>query len=187
MQSDRIAVESIRAVSETKGPERGATLCENARSGCSHATIESKSQLRRIFDACAACRLNQSCAQMARGMVKPRTEFFAISDAFLKHALDRRWYAYEQTIVLLLHAFTGLHRSRHVSKVPLGTITDEEAGRSRLDGAMQEVERTERVLKLYWRERFGDRKDWKEVFRVLDAQSEKIRSAAMVILEQILT
>src|SRR6266568_7084815 len=69
MQSDRIAVESIRAVSETKGPERGATLCENARSGCSHATIESKSQLRRIFDACAACRLNQSCAQMARGMV----------------------------------------------------------------------------------------------------------------------
>src|SRR5438132_12725883 len=34
-----------------------AHLCENARSGCLHATIESKAQLRRIFDACAACRL----------------------------------------------------------------------------------------------------------------------------------
>lgn len=118
---------------------------------------------------------------------KPRTEFFAISDHFLKYALGRRWYAYEQTIVLLLHACAGLHFHRPVSKVALGAITDEEAGRSRLDGAMQQVERTERVLKLYWRERHTEDRNWRERFRILDDQSEKIRSAAMVIFEQILT
>ena len=47
----------------------GPGLCENAGGCCSHATIESKSQSRRIFDACTACCLNQSCAQMARRMV----------------------------------------------------------------------------------------------------------------------
>lgn len=117
---------------------------------------------------------------------KPRTEFFAISDSFLKHALSRRWYAYEQTIVLLLHALVGTEHHRGLRNVKLGKISDEEAGRSRLDGAMQQVERTERVLKLYWRDRHLDDKDWREDFRKLDGQSEKIRSAAMVIFEQIL-
>jgi hypothetical protein len=118
---------------------------------------------------------------------KPRTEFFAISDSFLKHALGRRWYAYEQTIVFLLHAIAGREFRRGVRRVMLGKINDDEAGRSRLDGAMQQVERTERVLKLYWRERHIDDKDWRDNFRTLDAQSEKIRSAAMVIFEQVLT
>ena len=118
---------------------------------------------------------------------KPRTEFFAISDSFLKHALNRRWYAYEQTIVLLLHALAGQEHHRGLRNVKLGKINDDEAGRSRLDGAMQQVERTERVLKLYWRERHIDDQDWREKFRMLDEQSEKIRSAAMVIFEQILS
>jgi hypothetical protein len=118
---------------------------------------------------------------------KPRTEFFAINDSFLKHALGRRWYAYEQTIVLLLQAYVGQTPMRGVRKVKLGKIVDEEAGRSRLDGAMQQVERTERVLKLYWREKNRDDRSWREHFRILDGQSEKIRSAAMVIFEQILT
>lgn len=118
---------------------------------------------------------------------KPRTEFFAISDSFLKHALSRRWYAYEQTIVLLLHAHDGQEEKRGLRKILLGKIKDDETGRERLDGAMSQVERTERVLKLYWRERHQDDKNWREQFRLLDARSEKIRSAAMVIFDQILT
>ena len=118
---------------------------------------------------------------------KPRTEFFAISDSFLKHALSRRWYAYEQTIVLLLHALAGQKHSRGLRGVHLGKFSDDEAGRGRLEGAMQQVERTERVLKLYWRERHMDERDWREKFRILDAQSEKIRSAAMVIFERVLS
>lgn len=117
---------------------------------------------------------------------KPRSEFFAISDSFLKWALNKRWYAYEQTIVLLLHAHSGTDNHRPVRKVDLGSISDDEAGRGRLDGAMQQVERTERVLKLYWRERHADDQNWRNNFRKLDTQSEKIRSAAMVIFEQVL-
>ncbi|HKQ03763.1 MAG TPA: hypothetical protein VJ464_01425 [Blastocatellia bacterium] len=117
---------------------------------------------------------------------KPRTEFFAISDSYLKYVLSKRWYAYEQTIVLLLHAMSGQNPVRGIRKVELGKIQDEDQGRSRLEGAMQQVERTERVLKLFWRERHGDDRAWRERFRVLDRQSEQVRGAAMVIFEQIL-
>jgi hypothetical protein len=117
---------------------------------------------------------------------KPRTEFFAISDSYLSYVLSKRWYAYEQTIVLLLHAMHGTQPIRGIRKVELGSIEDEEQGRNRLEGAMQQVERTERVLKLFWRERHVESRDWREEFRRLDAQSEQVRSAAMIIFEQIL-
>jgi hypothetical protein len=117
---------------------------------------------------------------------KPRTEFFAISDSYLSYVLSKRWYAYEQTIVLLLHAMSGSQPIRGIRKVELGSIEDEEQGRNRLEGAMQQVERTERVLKLFWRERHIENRDWREEFRRLDAQSEQVRGAAMIIFEQIL-
>lgn len=117
---------------------------------------------------------------------KPRTEFFAISDSYLSYVLSKRWYAYEQTIVLLLHAMAGKNPVRGIRKVELGKIQDEEQGRSRLEGAMQQVERTERVLKLFWRERHSEDRAWREQFRILDRQSEQVRGAAMVIFEQIL-
>jgi hypothetical protein len=117
---------------------------------------------------------------------KPRTEFFAIGDSYLSYVLSKRWYAYEQTIVLLLHAMSGSQAVRGIRKVPLGRIEDEDQGRNKLEGAMQQVERTERVLKLFWRERHVEDRDWREEFRRLDAQSEQVRGAAMVIFEQIL-
>lgn len=114
---------------------------------------------------------------------KPRTEFFAISDAYLKYVLTKRWYAYEQTIVLLLQAMAGMNQARGIKKVELGQIQDDELGRNRLEGAMQQVERTERVLKLFWRERHSEDRSWREDFRRLDRQSEQVRGAAMVIFE----
>jgi hypothetical protein len=119
---------------------------------------------------------------------KPRTEFFAISHDYLKKALvSQRWYAYEQTIVILLQGMQGVRPMREIHKVRLGEIVDEPIGRDTLASAMQQVERTERVLKLYWRE-LKERQDpmWPDKFRLLDHQSEQIRSAAMVILQQIL-
>jgi hypothetical protein len=117
---------------------------------------------------------------------KPRTEFFAISDSYLSYVLTKRWYAYEQTIVLLLQAMDGLQPARGIRKLELGEIYDEEQARSRLEGAMQQVERTERVLKLFWRERHSENRQWRDDFRRLDRQSEQVRGAAMVIFEQIL-
>jgi hypothetical protein len=119
---------------------------------------------------------------------KPRSEFIAIGHDYLKTALiSQRWYAYEQTIVILLQGMQGVRPMRSIKKIELGNLTDEPTARGDLAGAMQQVERTERVLKLYWRELKGPQDPmWPEKFRILDHQSEQIRGAAMVILQQIL-
>lgn len=120
---------------------------------------------------------------------KPRSEFFAIGHDYLKTALvSQRWYGYEQTIVILLQGMQGVRTMRSMKKVNLGELSDDPTGRGDLAGAMQQVERTERVLKLYWRElKAPQDPNWPEKFRALDHQSEQIRGAAMVILQQILS
>lgn len=118
---------------------------------------------------------------------KPRTEFFAISYSYLRDMLDRRWYPYEQMLIMLLEAARAGKIERQVAKISLGDISDQPQGRDTLSAAMQQVERTERVLKLYWREICqAEDNNWPDRFRQLDAQSEEIRDAALIILEQIL-
>jgi len=120
---------------------------------------------------------------------KPRTEFFAISYEFLETILvESRWFAYEQTLMILLQNMKGRVPVRKVGKIELGLITDDESTRSTLSSAIQQVERTERALKLFWREQAERevRPNWQTEFRDLDAQSESIRTAAMVILRRLL-
>ena len=52
---------------------------------------------------------------------------------------------------------------------------------------MQQVERTERVLKTLWRERNDARKGWIEQYQVLESQSEQIRRTALIILKNLLS
>ena len=120
---------------------------------------------------------------------KPRTEFFAINYETLKHSLiPLRWFAYEQTLIMLLQNMDGETKVREIKTVDLGLLADEEATRSTLAGAMMQVERTERALKLFWRERTVSRgrPNWQDEFRLLDTQSSNIRDAAMVILRRVL-
>lgn len=121
---------------------------------------------------------------------KPRTEFFAINFQTLERALvDSRWYAYEQTLMILLQNMSGKSAVRNITSIRLGEIVDDESTRNALAAAMQQVERTERAFKLFWREK-AEREgtpNWHEEFRRLDAQSESVRTAAMVILRRILT
>lgn len=121
---------------------------------------------------------------------KPRTEFFAINYQTLERALvDSRWYAYEQTLMILLQNMSGKSPVRNIASIRLGEIVDDESMRNALAAAMQQVERTERAFKLFWREK-AEREgapNWHEEFRRLDAQSESVRTAAMVILRRILT
>ncbi|HUU44527.1 MAG TPA: hypothetical protein VM118_02240 [Acidobacteriota bacterium] len=114
---------------------------------------------------------------------KPRTEFFAIRHSFLREVLRQRWYAYEQTIVILLYGVLG---NKRIHTIRIGSITDLPQGRETLAAAMQQVERTERVLKLFWREMHEKSANWPDTFRKLDTQSEHIRGAALVILENLL-
>jgi hypothetical protein len=115
---------------------------------------------------------------------RPRSEFFAVRHGFLGEVLRQRWFAYEQTVVMLLHAVLGHKR---ISRFFVGHISDLPEGREPLSSALQQVERTERVLKTLWRERHEPRSGWTEEFRVLETQSEQIRRAAQTVLQNLLT
>ncbi|MSU36434.1 MAG: hypothetical protein EXS36_15325 [Pedosphaera sp.] len=114
---------------------------------------------------------------------RPRSEFFAVRHGFLGEALRRRWYAYEQTAVMLLQA---VFDHRRISRFFVGNIPDLPEGRESLTSAMQQVERTERVLKTLWRERNQTKPGWTEHYRVLETQSEQIRRTALVLLQNLL-
>ena len=115
---------------------------------------------------------------------RPRSEFFAIRHAFLCEMLHRRWFAYEQTVVILLHA---VFNQKRITRFLVGEITDLPEGRERLASAVQQVERTERVLKTLWRERNETQTGWCEEYRQLEARSEQVRRTALNILENLLS
>ncbi len=114
---------------------------------------------------------------------RPRSEFLAVRHAFLREVLAQRWFAYEQTVVMLLHAMFHNHR---ITRFFVGNISDLPEGRETLASAMQQVERTERVLKTLWRERNESRSGWAQDYRVLEGQSEQVRRAALIILQNLL-
>jgi len=114
---------------------------------------------------------------------RPRSEFFAIRHEFLREVLAERWYPYEQTVVMLLHAAFARKR---ITRFSVGNISDLPEGGESLSSAMQQVERTERVLKTVWRERHQDRKEWIREYRILEKRSEQIRRTALTILENVL-
>jgi hypothetical protein len=114
---------------------------------------------------------------------RPRSEFFAVRHSFLGEMLTQRWYPYEQTVVMLLRA---VFRQKRISRFFVGQISDLPEGRETLASAMQQVERTERVLKSMWREHNEDTAGWKARYRTLETQSERVRRAGLSILENIL-
>lgn len=115
---------------------------------------------------------------------RPRSEFFAIRHGFLSEVLRQRWYAYEQTVVILLQA---VFADKRISRFFVGNISDLPEGRESLASAMQQVERTERVLKTLWRERNEPKAGWTERYRTLETQSEQVRRTALIILQNLLS
>jgi len=113
----------------------------------------------------------------------PRSEFIALRHEFLHEVLNLRWYAYEQTLVILLHALFTKHQ---VSRFSVGDISDLPQGKESLAAAVQQVERLERVLKMLWRERNQQQAGWFEQYRALEEQSEQIRNTANIILQRLL-
>ena len=114
---------------------------------------------------------------------RPRSEFFALRHEFLGELLTQRWFAYEQTVVTLLRA---VFRDKQISRYFVGQISDLTEGRESFASALQQVERTERVLRTLWRERNQLTDGWSARYRQLDLQSEQIRRTASVILENLL-
>jgi hypothetical protein len=128
---------------------------------------------------------------------RPRSEFLAARVEFLSEMLKRRKFAYEQTIVFLLHAFSDnlrrkprgepprKRRAWDIGKVDLGKVADYAPGRGFRE-ANDQIQRTERMLKFLWREfNGGDKFDVRE-FERLEARSTAICRGAMVSLENFL-
>jgi hypothetical protein len=123
-------------------------------------------------------------AQEIRHMTeRPRSEFFAISHRFLHDILAQRWFAWEQTVVMLLQA---VFSNRCITRFFVGNISDLPEGRESFASAMQQVERTELVLKTIWRERNQQRPGWAQQYRALERQSEQVRRTALLLLHNLL-
>jgi len=114
---------------------------------------------------------------------RPRSEFFAVRHDFLGEVLNQRWYPYEQTVVMLLHA---IFNQKRISRFFVGNISDLPEGRESLSSALQQVERTERVLKTLWRDRHQSGPGWIQRYRELEAHSEQIRRTALTIFQNLL-
>jgi hypothetical protein len=114
---------------------------------------------------------------------RPRSEFLAVRHCFLGEVLRQRWYPYEQTVVMLLQAVFG---KKSISRFLVGNISDLPEGREPLASAMQQVERTERVLKAVWSERHQSEQGWIEQYRRLETRSEQVRRTALTILQNLL-
>jgi hypothetical protein len=114
---------------------------------------------------------------------RPRSEFFAVRHEFLAAMLRQRWYPYEQTVVMLLHA---VFKRKQISRFFVGNISDLPEGKESLSSALQQIERTERVLKSLWRDRHRSKPGWIERYRELETHSERIRRTALNILQNLL-
>jgi len=114
---------------------------------------------------------------------RPRSEFFAVRHGFLREVMQRRWYAYEQTVVMLLQAVAD---NKRISRFFVGDVTDLPEGGESLASAMQQVERTERVLKSLWRELNESKAGWIERYRELEVQSELVLRTALIVLRNLL-
>jgi hypothetical protein len=114
---------------------------------------------------------------------RPRSEFFAVRHGFLSDLLTRRWYPYEQTVVTLLHAVFDRKR---FTRFFVGNISDLPEGRESFNSALQQVERTERVLKSVWRERNAGQPGWIDKYYALVLRSESVRRGALIALENML-
>jgi hypothetical protein len=121
--------------------------------------------------------------EIRRFTERPRSEFFALRHGFLRETLTRRWYAYEQTVVMLLQAVLS---GKRISRFFVGRVSDLPEGRESLASAVQQVDRTERVLKSLWRERHQPEAGWIDQYRSVEAQSEQVRRTAITILQALL-
>lgn len=126
----------------------------------------------------------REAVEIAKITRKPRTEFFAIAHPKLQELLKKRWFPYEQTVIILLYA---AQEGWLVKRVTLEGFKDDPTGRESLHGAMEQIERCERAIKMHWREQHKSQPKWIAEYQFLDSRSEEIRRAALTVLGQYLS
>lgn len=123
---------------------------------------------------------------------KPRSEFTNINIDVLENMLIKRKFAYEQTLNMLIQSWNFKKKKfdYKIKTVPLGTFKDQQDYRS-FSGCLDQIERTERMLKLLWREKNVELKetDYQEfidTYEKLDRRSTSIRENARITIKNLL-
>jgi len=133
---------------------------------------------------------------------RPRSEFLNITIPELRKLLNVRVFAYEQTLNMLIVSWfwcwhkagedpyeARLYWKQYVEMMYLGKIADNPANRN-YRGAIDQIERTERMLRMLWRELQGWNplqrpdhfRELAERYERLDERSTRIRDAARIAI-----
>jgi hypothetical protein len=123
---------------------------------------------------------------------KPRSEFVNVRRAVLSELLTYRKFAYEQTLNMLIRSWDlANERWKYtVRSWDLGELKDDSSLRQ-YAGCLDQIDRTERMLRLLWREmRSGLLTSAPESFiddyDALDRRSTSIRDSARIIIRNFL-
>ncbi len=128
---------------------------------------------------------------------KPRSEFLNIRVGTLRKLLKHRKFAYEQTLNMLIRSwnFEKNEWEHEIMIEPLGVVKDDSTFRQYRD-CLDQIERTERMLKLLWRDiydpekksppAFGDQQAFIDQYDTLDRHSTSIRESARITLRNFL-
>ncbi len=97
--------------------------------------------------------VSKELQKLSPRLTKMRTEFLNINISTLKELIKYRKFAYEQTLNMLLRSWDHENENwKYIIRVfELGTLKDDTSFRS-FRGCVDQVERTERMLKMIWRE-----------------------------------
>jgi hypothetical protein len=127
---------------------------------------------------------------------RPRSEFLNIDVETLRRVLKHRKFAYEQTLNILIRLWDFESRTWQdgigVHSHSLGTLRDD-AGSRQYRECLDQIERTERMLKMLWREinwsEDGERAEAERVwerYHELDHRSTAVRQNARIIIGNLL-
>jgi hypothetical protein len=128
---------------------------------------------------------------------RPRSEFLNLDAKTLDMLLLERKFAYEQTINMLISCWDSKSatwkRGVRVTPHQLGTLQDNDSQRHYI-GCLDQIERTERMLKLRWREvnspgpnaKDAEYSRFIETFHRLDRLSTASRESAAITIRSLL-
>ena len=123
-------------------------------------------------------------------LYRPRSEFLNLKADTLRILLQSRKFAYEQTINFLIGAwdFEKSDWKYDITAFQLGEIEDDRSQRQQYMAALDQIERTERLLKLRWREIYKHTNfaDFNRIFNQKDRGTTSIREAAGTIIQNLL-
>lgn len=114
-----------------------------------------KNEIKELVDTLGTWKLvnlwfpKDEVALRKKQITKPRSEFLALSGEFLETQLKKKWFPYEQTLIMLLR----LANAKAIDKVHVYNLGEvqEDTPVDPLAEFVTQVERMERAMKLYWR------------------------------------